>query len=102
MSQMKCISDVVTEYAFQITGPSVIDDVAEILEEAEVERRHHTSDEDNSAHGGSSADDQRPAAAADSCADWSSRRQSSRSRCSDRPTWAMPTGKRQNKESEEI
>ena len=60
MSQMKCISDVVTEYAFQITRPSVIDDVAEILEEAEVERRHHTSDEDNSAHvhGGSSADDQ--------------------------------------------
>ena len=32
---------VVTEYAFQITRPSVIDDVAEILEEAEVERRHH-------------------------------------------------------------
>ena len=26
MSQMKCISDVVTEYAFQITGPSVIDE----------------------------------------------------------------------------
>ena len=44
MSQMKCISDVVTEYAFQITGPSVIDDVAEILEEAEVKRRHHTHD----------------------------------------------------------
>ena len=104
MGYMKCISDVVTEYAFQITRPSVIDDVAEILEEVEDKRRHHTSDEDNSAHGhgGSSANDQRSAAAADSCPDWSRRRQSSRSRCSDRPTWAMPTGKRQNKESEEI
>ena len=42
MSQMKCISDVVTEYAFQITRPSVIDDVAEILEEVEDKRRHHS------------------------------------------------------------
>ena len=40
-SNQICI-DVVTEYAFQITRPSVIDDVAEILEEVEVERRHHT------------------------------------------------------------
>ena len=37
MSQMKCISDVVTEYAFQITRPSVSDDVSEILEEEEVQ-----------------------------------------------------------------
>ena len=60
MSQMKCISDVVTEYAFQITRPSVSDDVSEILEEEEVQRRHHTGDEDNSAHGhgGSSTNDQ--------------------------------------------
>ena len=60
MSQMKCISDVITEYAFQITRPSVRDYVAEILEKEEVQRRHHTSDEDNSAHGhgGSSTDDQ--------------------------------------------
>ena len=42
MSQMKCISDVVTEYAFQITRPSVRDYVAEILEKEEVQRRHHT------------------------------------------------------------
>ena len=42
---------VVTEYAFQITRPLVIDDVAEILEEVEIKRRHHTSDKDNSAHG---------------------------------------------------
>ena len=41
MGQMKCISDVVTKYAFQITRPSVIDDVAAILEEVEVKRRHH-------------------------------------------------------------
>ena len=60
MSQVKCISDVVTEYAFQITRPSVSDDVSEILEEEEVQRRHHTGDEDNSAHGhgGSSTNDQ--------------------------------------------
>ena len=42
MSQMKCISDVITEYAFQITRPSVTDYVAEILEEDEVQRRHHS------------------------------------------------------------
>ena len=60
MSQVKCISDVVTEYAFQITRPLVRDYVTELLEEEEVQRRHHTSDEDNSAHGhgGSSTNDQ--------------------------------------------
>ena len=42
---------VVTDYAFQITRPSIIEDVAEILEEVEDERRHHTSDKDHSAHG---------------------------------------------------
>ena len=42
---MECISDVITEYAFQITRPSVIDDVAEILEEVEVERRHHSHEQ---------------------------------------------------------
>ena len=37
MSQMKCISDVITEYAFQITRPLVRDYVAEILEEEEIQ-----------------------------------------------------------------
>ena len=37
MSQMKSISDVITEYEFQITRPSVTDYVAEILEEEEIQ-----------------------------------------------------------------